>query len=375
MKIIINENERGFLFKNGTYRKMLTPGKYRVKRIFGETFARVSVVKPVEVPNADIAVLLRDKKFADSVARIDVPDGYIAVHLEDKRIAGTLQPGTYCFWNCYREHAFTLVDISKAEITDLTPEQLMAVPRNLYNKIEVPEGETGLLFFDGRLERSLPSGSYYFWNNMQKITCQSVDLRAQQFDIAGQEILTADKVSLRMNFVCTYKITNAVKIVGEIKDYRDQIYTLTQLALREYVGKFRFDELLEQKDSIAAFVLKQLQLKQNALFVEFSDAGLKDIILPGEIRDIMNTVLVAEKNAQANVIARREEVASTRSLLNTAKLMEENATLYKLKELEYLEKICDRVGNISVGGGNLLGELREIIEAPNKPRVILRDML
>jgi len=361
MKIIINENERGFLFKNGTYRKMLTPGKYRVKRMFGETFARVSVSKPVEVPNADIAVLLRDKKFAENVARVDVPDGYIAVHMEDKRIAGTLQPGTYCFWNCYREHTFTLVDISKAEITDLTPEQLMAVPRNLYSKIEVPEGETGLLFFDGRFERKLESGSYYFWNNMQKITCQNVDLRAQQLDIAGQEILTADKVSLRMNFVCTYKITDAVKIVGEIKDYKAQIYTLTQLALREYVGRFRFDELLEQKDSIAAFVLKQLQTKQDALFVEFSDAGLKDIILPGEIRDIMNTVLVAEKNAQANVIARREEVASTRSLLNTAKLMEENATLYKLKELEYLEKICDRVGNISVGGGNLLGELREIM--------------
>ena len=65
---------------------------------------------------------------------------------------------------------------------------------------------------------------------------------------------------------------------------------------------------------------------------------MKDIILPGEIRDIMNTVLVAEKRAQANVVTRREEVASTRSLLNTARLMEENPTLYKLKELEYIEK-------------------------------------
>jgi regulator of protease activity HflC (stomatin/prohibitin superfamily) len=329
----------------------------------GETYARANVTKPVEIANVDIAVLLRDKNFVDSIARIDVPDGFIALHMEDKRIVGTLQPGTYCFWNCYREHTFTLIDISKAEITDITPEQLMVVPRNLYSKIEVPEGETGLLFFDGKFERKLESGSYYFWNNMQKITCQSVDLRAQQLDIAGQEILTADKVSLRINFVCTYKITDAIKIVGEIKDYKAQIYTLTQLALREYVGRFRFDELLEQKDSIAAFVLKQLQSKQDALFVEFSDAGLKDIILPGEIRDIMNTVLVAEKNAQANVIARREEVASTRSLLNTAKLMEENTTLYKLKELEYLEKICDKVGNISVGGGNLLTELRGILSA------------
>ncbi len=72
--------------------------------------------------------------------------------------------------------------------------------------------------------------------------------------------------------------------------------------------------------------------------------------MPGEIREIMNSVLVAEKAAQANVIARREEVASTRSLLNTAKLMDENQTLYRLKELEYLEKICEKVGEISVNG-------------------------
>ncbi len=118
---------------------------------------------------------------------------------------------------------------------------------------------------------------------------------------------------------------------------------------------------MEQKDTIAASVLAKLQTLKQEFCVDFSSAGLKDIILPGEIRDIMNTVLIAEKNAQANVISRREEVASTRSLLNTAKLLDENATLYKLKELEYLEKICDKVGSISVGGGNLLTELQKIV--------------
>ena len=93
------------------------------------------------------------------------------------------------------------------------------------------------------------------------------------------------------------------------------------------------------------------------------------MILPGEIREIMNTVLIAEKRAQANVIMRREEVASTRSLLNTAKLMDENRTLYKLKELEYLEKICEKVGEISVNGsagiveqlGKMMGAGRQLI--------------
>ena len=72
----------------------------------------------------------------------------------------------------------------------------------------------------------------------------------------------------------------------------------------------------------------------------------------------MNTVLVAEKKAQANVISRREEVASTRSLLNTARLMDENETLYKLKELEYVERICEKVGNIYLStGGDILTQL------------------
>ena len=96
--------------------------------------------------------------------------------------------------------------------------------------------------------------------------------------------------------------------------------------------------------------------------MEFLNSGIKDIILPGEIRDIMNTVLVAERRAQANVITRREEVASTRSLLNTARLMDENKTLYKLKELECLERICAQVGSINVaGGGALLEQLKALM--------------
>ena len=95
--------------------------------------------------------------------------------------------------------------------------------------------------------------------------------------------------------------------------------------------------------------------------MELGNVGIKDIILPGEIRTIMNTVLIAEKQAQANVITRREEVASTRSLLNTARLMEENKILYRLKEMEYLEKICEKVGSISLSGGNgILGQLAEL---------------
>jgi len=79
--------------------------------------------------------------------------------------------------------------------------------------------------------------------------------------------------------------------------------------------------------------------------------ALKDIVLPGEIRDILNQVVAAEKQAQANLIRRREETASTRSLLNTVRLMEENPLLIRMKELETLERVVEKVDRVTVSDG------------------------
>ncbi len=361
MKVIITENERGLLFKNGSFLRMLKPGKHIVWSILGESVKISKINGIVKIEDIDNNILLKEKEFENSIVTIDVPDGYFAIRYEDGRVAETLSTGSYCIWNILRKSTFRLIDLTKPDITELGSKDLSAIPLKHYIRVEVPSGFMGLLYFDGSFQRTLENGTYFFWNGSVKVEYQLVEMRVQQIDISGQEILTADKVSLRINFVCSYKITDPLRILTEIKDYKIQIHVLTQLILREYVGKYRFDELLEQKENIAAFILEKLKEKQDGLYVEFFDSGLKDIVLPGEIRDIMNTVLVAEKKAQANVITRREEVASTRSLLNTAKLMEENKTLFKLKELEYLEKICDKVGNISVGSGNLLGQLSDII--------------
>jgi hypothetical protein len=132
------------------------------------------------------------------------------------------------------------------------------------------------------------------------------------------------------------------------------------------VAGFSFDDLLEKKETIVPFVLQAVKLKADGLGVDVSGFGIRDIVLPGDVKEIMNQVLVAEKKAQANTIMRREETASTRSLLNTAKLMEENAMLWKLKEMEYVEKIADKISNISVSGNGLLVEQLKQIFVPQK---------
>lgn len=360
-KVIINENQRGFLFKNGKYVKMLDAGKYYE---MGGREIEVSVVgSPINSKYCSLEVLLADEKLRSNVDVVEVGDQQLALYFVDGKFSSVLRHGKYAFWNVHSKNEFQMIDISTPIVDESVPEYIFAkIPSIYYTKIEVAEYQKAKVYFNQKLYDILDAGTYYFWRNSVKIDVKYVDTRLMQMNITGQEILTRDKVSLRINFVCNYRVTDYVKIATEIDDYEEQMHVAAQLALRDYVGRFKLDEILENKDEMSQYVFDRLKAREAELFVEISSAGVKDIILPGEIRDIMNTVLVAEKRAQANVITRREEVASTRSLLNTAKLMEENQTLYKLKELEYIERICENVGNINIGGGgDVLSELTALL--------------
>ena len=364
-KIVINENQKGFLFKNGKYQKLLGAGKYH---LYGGREILISdLSQPVFCVKCALDLLLSDKAVAAQVAVAEVGDEELALHYVNGKFSSVLPRGKYAFWTVVDRHEFVMVDTSTPTVDESVPTHIFSkIPQAYYTKIEVAEYQKARLYFNKKLDRILDAGTYYFWNTAVKVDVSFVDTRLTQMNVTGQEILTADKVSVRVNFVCNYRVTDFVRILSEIDDYEEQMHVVAQLALREYVGKYKLDDILESKEQLSAFVLGKLKAKEAELFVEIADAGVKDIILPGEIREIMNTVLVAEKRAQANVITRREEVASTRSLLNTAKLMDENKTLYKLKELEYVERICENVGHISLNGnGGVLSQLTAILNGSN----------
>lgn len=361
MKVMIRENERGFLFRKSLFVKMLMPGEHLIWKLRKETCLKAVADGLVEMRGTELNILLKDEQFVKSCARVQVGDNQLALHYVDGRLKEALGAGEYLFWNVFHQHTFEVVDMLKPEVSGLTAAQMRVIAASFYYKLEVENGACGLLYYDGVFQKRLSPGTYYFWNAGARVQAAIYDLRAQALELSGQEILTADKVMLRVNFTCTYQITDPEVLAAEVKDHKALLHTAVQLALREQIGRLRLDELLAQKEGTGTAVLAKLREKEQVLSVAFNEAGIKDIILPGEIRDIMNTVLIAEKRAQANVITRREEAASTRDMLNTAKLMDENGTLYKLKELEYLERICDKVGSIFVGGGDLLGQLKGLL--------------
>ncbi len=365
-KTTIDESQRGLKFVKGKLKKIVGPGSYST--LGGCTYRAIPL-------DCDILSFAKGLTFdalmraqgSDGITVTEVKDCNLALHFVDGNFRGALEPGRHAFFNDAGKHEFQTLDTSNPEVDPSIPDYIFnSLPPYTYTQIDVGEYQKARLFFNNKLHSLLDAGRYRFWTANTAVTYDIVDTRLHRCEIPGQEILSRDKVTLRINFVCFYRITDFVRVLTEIDDYEAQLYTAAQLLLREYVGAHTIDEILENKKEMGSFVLGELKEKAKAIYLEITDASVKDIILPGEIRDIMNSVLAAEKQAQANVITRREEVASTRSLLNTAKLMDENATLYKLKEMEYVEKICRNVGNINVNGGDLLGQLAEILRGKDK---------
>lgn len=209
----------------------------------------------------------------------------------------------------------------------------------------------GVLFVDGRYVETLSPGEYAYWKGTADARLVEVDLRETMVDVAGQEIMTSDKFTLRMNAVVTFRIDDARQAISQTDDVRQALYRETQLVLRAVVGARNLDSLLTDKDAVSAEIEQGVRVRANALGLKIASIGIRDLILPGDMKDLMNKVTEAHKAAEANLIYRREETAAMRSQANTAKLLQDNPTLMRLRELEVLEKIATS-GKLSV----ILGE-------------------
>jgi len=207
-------------------------------------------------------------------------------------------------------------------------------------KITVQAWEKGLKFRNGRFVGVLEPGRYRLARWLAKDEILKIDLRFQTLTIQGQEILTADKITVRLTVLAKYRVVDPVAAQMKVDNYVAQMYGDVQLALREAVAARTLDDLIVEKAALGAKVLGALQLAAAAYGVELADVGVKDLILPGDLKTQFGRVIEARKKAEASQIERREEVAATRSLANTAQLLEKNPTLLKLKILESLEKIA-----------------------------------
>lgn len=340
--IKIHEYERGLYFRDGEFRGLLEPGRHW----FFDPLRRVRV----DVASQRAPWLVHDKLdvivksgVLDGLARVvDLKDYERALVWVDGRFSHVLPPGLYAYWTTYRDVKIEVVDARTVRFThpDLPVIVKAQLAGNVLDSYQVAAGHVGAWFKDGAFVETLTPGRHVFWKGIAEVKLVPIDTRALMLDVAGQEIMTADKVTLRLNAVVGYRVVDVRQALTVVDDYRQALYRETQLVLRALLGARELDTFLTEKDGVATELEAGLRPRVTAIGLEVMTAGIRDIILPGEMKELLNKVTEAKKAAEANLIVRREETAAMRSQANTAKLLQDNPTLMRLRELEVLEKIA-----------------------------------
>ena len=367
LKTRIQKHQVGLRFRYGDFERVLRPGLYRtVERLWDPDRAKIEVYDRLNTrfQHRMLDLLIEDEELRDELIVVDLAEEERALLWKEGRLASVLGRGRHAFWRepyqleverfNVRDFRFQHPKLKAILARSATAEYLESVRVRTYERV--------LLFLEGRLIEVLEPGLHAFWNNAGKIEFWTVDLREQVAEVAGQEIMTADKVTLRVNLLVTYQVADATLALIAVTNYAQAVYREAQLALRAAVGTRRIDELLAEKQVVGTEVRDALASRAEDFGIAVRSVGVRDIILPGEMKTILNQVIEAQKRAEANLIQRREETAAVRSQVNTARLMADNPVLARMKELEGLQEILSGAKTTFIfGSGDLTEQVRSLV--------------
>ncbi|WP_226643633.1 slipin family protein [Microbulbifer variabilis] len=369
----VADSERALLFRRSRFERVLPPGRHRIWLLSGDVRVETYDITEVVFDAIKAKFLLNTygEILGEYLQSYELSDHQVGLFYRDGHLVDILPPGTYrAVWKGIETVRVGIVDISEEYSID---EQVlgllgrgvranqMRIAAQAISYNEIPDEHVGLLVVNGKLEKVLQPGRYGFWKYNRSIAVKLMDMRLQTIEVSGQEILTKDRVSLRINLSGSFKITDPQRLALKLSDYKNYIYRELQLYLREAVGTQTLDSLLADKDRLNIVIATGIRKKLAEYGIEIVSVGVKDIILPGDMKMILNQVVEAQKESEANLIKRREETQAMRSLHNTAKMMDNNPTLLRLKELESLERVSNRIDKISVYGG-LEGVLNDLVK-------------
>jgi regulator of protease activity HflC (stomatin/prohibitin superfamily) len=352
-RVFIKSSEIGLVFRNGEFQRVLEAGAYWLANFSFNTEVRILDKSIVWFQFPELEQVVKSGTMNDRVEFVDLNDNQRALVWRDERFKGILKPGLHGLWKEPGTLRYKIVDIRDGRFVSDDLDVILKVIGDLASlKVEtVPDGSVGVIQRAGREPEVIEAGRHAFWKDAGPYTIKSLDLRETVQDVTGQEILTGDKVTVRLNASISAKITDPVLTVTRTADVWQSLYRDIQLALRAVVGTRDLNSLLADKVEVVSELEEMVRACAEGTGVTVLNVGIRDIILPGEMKELMNKVIQAQKAAEANLISRREEVAAMRSQANTARILEGNPTLMRLKELEVLESIAGN-GKLEV----ILGE-------------------
>ena len=362
--IKIRKLQRGLVYRDEVFEKALRPGRYvMLDPLFRIRVEKVSV-REVWLLTRDLDVIVRSGELAEEIEVLDLKDYERGLVWIDGRFEGVYDAGLRALWTVFNDVRVETVDAraGRLERDDLPVILATESGKRLLDEVQVEQNQVALLKVDGRQREVLRPGRYAFWRGLARYDTQVVDLREQVLDVSGQELMTADKVTLRLNAVVAYRVVDAERALATVGDYAQALYRESQLALRAVIGAAELDTFLSDKERVARELAELIRDRAQTVGLEIVAFGIRDLILPGEMKAILNRVMEAKKAAEADLVTRREETAAMRSQANTARIFESNPALMRLRELEVLEKVADKANlNVVLGEKGLADRIMKLL--------------
>lgn len=236
----------------------------------------------------------------------------------------------------------------------------------------IPHAHVGLLYENGAFARALAPGRHEFARFFDKTAREVavVDMRERSLTIKGQEILTVDKVAIRVSLLVYFRVLDAELAVHSVGSYEERIYEDVQLAARRFLATRTLEAILNDRNEISNAVLADIQGSAAAFGVAIVRADVKDLVFPGNLREIMNQVLETERRAEAKLLAARKDIEAQKLALSAqmdaaraeqerermrlaleieeARAMAESPSLVKLRELRALVEIGRAGGKVVI---------------------------
>lgn len=195
----------------------------------------------------------------------------------------------------------------------------------------VKEFYVALMYRRGRIVGVLPPGQYIILRS--STTLDIWDTRPRWLTVPGQEILSLDKLSVKVSMVCKYRVADAHKAAAS-GDFNDELYNVLQLILRERVSQLTLEEILLARKGLSDGLATEVSQKLDGLGLEILDVQVKDIMLANDLKKTYAEVAKARQQGLATLENARAETASLRNLANAAKMLEDNPMLFKLRLLQ-----------------------------------------
>jgi regulator of protease activity HflC (stomatin/prohibitin superfamily) len=348
-RIDIALGERAVLHEDGKPVRWLGPGRYRV-------FTWPAKLEVIKLYTDRLTAQLRSEQAAlapaDELRVVELGAAERAILWQDGVPQRWLKAGRHYVWTVDPSVRVEVIDTSGVATAPLMAQTRAVVDGADYRETTVPQGCVAVRYVDGVLDEVLGPGRHAAWTCTKTVEYAVLDMRERVMPVSAQEVMTKDRVSVRLNAAVVYRIADARQVAEAARDVDEQLYLASQMALREAVTARTLDELIAAREALTEEVTAPVKRRGAELGLAVERVGLKDVILPGDMKTLLNRVIEAKKQAEANVILRREEAAATRALAQTAQLLADQPVLLRLKELEAYKELAESVGQVHV----VLGE-------------------